>query len=178
CEWRIEFNKSGKTRYVPLSDTAISVLESIERIPGVDHIFFNPDTKLPYVNIFPAWDSVRKAARLKDVHLHDLRHTHASMLVNMGLGIYVVQRILGHSSVRTTERYSHLDHGTVLKATNVLSDHLKQLTAKERIVAVDPFLMMEKNGELALKRHKKESQCQKTATLPFTPKPSIGSSTL
>jgi len=56
--------------------------------------------------------SIRTAfdrAGLQDCSLHTLRHTHASRLVQMGMSIYEVQKILGHNDIRTTMRYSHLE---------------------------------------------------------------------
>ena len=60
----------------------------------------------------------RTLAGLTDVRLHDLRHSHASFLVNAGRTLYEVQHILGHSQVATTQRYAHLSPDTLLAATN------------------------------------------------------------
>lgn len=48
-------------------------------------------------------------AGLNDCSLHTLRHTHASRLVQMGMSIYEVQKVLGHNDIRTTMRYAHLE---------------------------------------------------------------------
>lgn len=42
------------------------------------------------------------------MRIHDLRHTYASTLVNNGVPLYDVQKLLGHAHIRTTERYAHL----------------------------------------------------------------------
>ena len=60
----------------------------------------------------------RTLAGLTDVRLHDLRHSHASFLVNAGRTLYEVQHILGHSQVATTQRYAHLSPDTLWAATN------------------------------------------------------------
>ena len=60
--------------------------------------------------------AIRKAfdrAGLHDCSLHTLRHTHASRLVQMGMSIYEVQKVLGHSDIRTTMRYAHLEQTQV-----------------------------------------------------------------
>lgn len=51
---------------------------------------------------------VRNHAKLLDVSAHTLRHTFASRLVQRGVSIYEVQKLLGHADIRMTERYSHL----------------------------------------------------------------------
>jgi len=50
----------------------------------------------------------RKAAKMEGVNFHDLRHSCASILIASGADLYTVSKILGHSSVITTQRYSHL----------------------------------------------------------------------
>ncbi len=116
--WTIEFNKSGKTRYVPLSDAAIQLIENLPRIEDCPYSFANPQTKQPYTSIHYAWDSVRKRAGLADLRIHDLRHSFASFLVNGGRSIYEVQKILGHTQIRTTQRYAHLSQETLLEAAS------------------------------------------------------------
>lgn len=116
--WRIPLSKSGKARHVPLSDAAIQMLgmarEQLGKLIGVETtsrcawIFPNPATRQPYNSIFYAWDRVRRISSLQDVRIHDLRHTFASTLVNQGVPIYEVQKVLGHQHIRTTERYAHL----------------------------------------------------------------------
>lgn len=51
---------------------------------------------------------IRDHAGLSDVTAHTLRHTCASRLVQAGVSIYKVQKFLGHSDIRMTERYAHL----------------------------------------------------------------------
>ena len=97
--WKIEFNKTGRTRYVPLSDGAIQVLQALPVIKGCEYPFANPDTKKPFVGIFYAWDTARKKAGMPDLRIHDLRHSFASFLINGGRSLYEVQKILGHTQV-------------------------------------------------------------------------------
>ena len=58
-----------------------------------------------------AWDSARETMGITDDHQfipHACRHTCASRLVQAGVDLYTVQRFLGHSTIRVTERYAHL----------------------------------------------------------------------
>lgn len=54
------------------------------------------------------------------IHFHSLRHSFASMLVQQGVNLYSVKEILGHSSITTTEVYSHLNIDSLHKAVEVL----------------------------------------------------------
>ena len=53
--------------------------------------------------------------------LHELRHTFASYLVQKGVSIFEVQKLLGHASVQTTQIYSHLDEQTLVNAVEKLN---------------------------------------------------------
>jgi integrase len=116
--WRIPMSKSGKARHVPLSRAAIEILSQLPRWERCPYVIPNPDTRLPYVQIHRAWDYVRKAAGLPDVRMHDLRHSMASNMVNSGRSIYEVAKVLGHSQLKMTQRYAHLNQETLLAAVD------------------------------------------------------------
>jgi site-specific recombinase XerD len=59
-----------------------------------------------------------------DVKCHSLRHSYASFLVNSGRTLYEVQHLLGHTQIKTTQRYSHLSQNTLLDATNAVNTAL------------------------------------------------------
>ena len=119
--WRIHTTKLGRPRHVPLSDGAVALLQSMKRFSGCPWAFPNPKTLKPYVSIFCSWNTARKAAGLKDVRIHDLRHSFASFLVNSGRTLYEVQHLLGHTQIKTTQRYSHLTQDTLLDASNAVT---------------------------------------------------------
>ena len=119
--WRIPFTKTGKPRTVPMSDGVMSILDTVPRIAGSAAVFPNPATGKPYVTIHDAWHTARKRAGLEDVRMHDLRHSFASILINSGRSLYEVQHLLGHTQVKTTERYAHLQQDTLMKAANVVA---------------------------------------------------------
>lgn len=63
-------------------------------------------------------DRIRRAERLppstgegrpaREVHYHDLRHSCASILISLGVDLHTVAKILGHTSINSTQRYAHL----------------------------------------------------------------------
>jgi integrase len=115
--WRIPLSKSGKVRHITLSETAVNFLTLVQgnnaKLLGAayescPYVFPNAKTLKPFCTIFYSWDTARKRAGLPEVRIHDLRHTFASTLVNNGVSLYEVQKLLGHAHIRTTERYAHL----------------------------------------------------------------------
>lgn len=58
------------------------------------------------------------AVGLNHVTLHDVRHSTASALINKGVDLYTVGKVLGHKSMASTARYAHLDMSTMNAAVN------------------------------------------------------------
>jgi len=55
-----------------------------------------------------AWRRARVAADMEHVNFHDLRHSCASIMLGLGVDLYTIGKILGHSNTQTTQRYAHL----------------------------------------------------------------------
>jgi integrase len=120
--WRIPLSKSGKARHVPLSDRVLRVLAQVPRWEGCPYVVPNPKTRKPYRSIFYSWDTARKQAGMPELRMHDLRHSLASFLVNAGRSLYEVKTILGHTQLKTTQRYAHLSQTTLLEAVEVAGE--------------------------------------------------------
>jgi integrase len=116
--WRIPMSKSGKPRTVPLSQTAVQLLETVPRFEGCPYVVPNPQTKQPFRSIWGSWKVAREQAGLPDCRVHDLRHSAASNAIAAGTSIWVVSRWLGHSKVTTTQRYAHVADKTLLDAVD------------------------------------------------------------
>jgi len=63
-----------------------------------------------------------RVVRIEDASVHTLRHTFASKLVQKGVNISVIQRLLGHKSVTTTMRYAHISADNLRDAVETLED--------------------------------------------------------
>ncbi len=116
--WRIPISKSGKARYVPISAGVEQLLANVPVYEGCDLVFPNPKTLKPYVSFFYAWDTVRKSVGLEDVRVHDLRHSFAVHTILDWCSLYEVQNILGHTQIKTTQRYAHLSQESLISAAN------------------------------------------------------------
>jgi integrase len=140
-QWRIPFTKTGRPRHVPLSDGVLQLLASMPHDEGCPWVFANPKTHKPYQSFFASWNTARKQAGLADVRIHDLRHSFASFLVNAGRSLYEVQKILGHTQVKTTQRYAHLSQDTLIDAANEVSKAVPLMMAMP--VSVDQVTLQQ-----------------------------------
>lgn len=114
--WFIPDSKTGKSRFVPLSQAAIDVIGKLPKWEKCPWLLPNPKTRKPFTSIKHAWDTARTEAGLPGLRLHDLRHSAASFMINAGIDLYAVGKILGHADHQSTMRYSHLANDTLLAA--------------------------------------------------------------
>lgn len=76
------------------------------------------------VGLQKIWGQIRERAGLKDVRIHDLRHSFASVGATGGDSLLVIGAVLGHKSEATTKRYAHLGNDPVRQATDRISTHI------------------------------------------------------
>lgn len=114
--WFIPTSKTGKSRHVPVSQAAVDAVAAPPRFKDCPWLVPNPDTLQPFVSIKHAWQGPRKAAGLPGSRIHDLRHSAASFMLNSGVDLFAVGKVLGHASYQSTQRYSHLANDTLLAA--------------------------------------------------------------
>lgn len=124
--WLIPKSKTGRARRVPLSQAALDVIAAIPRIDGCPWMLANPETGRPFVSIKNGWQAARAAAGLPGLRVHDLRHSAASFMVNSGVDLFAVGKVLGHASYQSTQRYAHLASDTLLAAVEAGAAKQKQ----------------------------------------------------
>ena len=117
--------KSKRERTIPLNRRALHTLK--ERSGSSGYVFTDAeglnirDKRL--TRLFA--EAVRRAGINPRLHFHSLRHTFASWLVQDGVSLYEVQKLLGHSNIAVTQVYSHLQpetlHSTVNRITIALT---------------------------------------------------------
>jgi integrase/recombinase XerD len=112
--------KGDKQRLVPMGTPALSALhlylESARPVFALDSdpvtdVLFLSRTGRPLERV-AVWQIVKrhaKAAGLSDVHPHTLRHSFATHLLSGGADLRVVQDLLGHADITTTQIYTHVD---------------------------------------------------------------------
>lgn len=121
CDYRkiLDTPKSNKERYIPLDPDVYEVLEMRKRNAG--YVFVDTDGQ-PFdeKRLERRLTQACKAAGLRRVTWHVLRHTFASQLAMRGVPLNVVQTLLGHSSITTTMRYAHVAPSSLRTAIDML----------------------------------------------------------
>jgi integrase len=100
--------KAGKSRTIPMNST---VLQLLAGNPHTSKYVFTGKRgdRLNGNFVRGRLKAATKALGLDSrLHFHSLRHTFASLLVQRGISLYHVQKLLGHSSPRVTEIYAHI----------------------------------------------------------------------
>ena len=118
-------SKTG-AKIVHLGQPVVELLQEALRIKGNPWVITGtlPDKRLS--DLQPFWQRVRARAGVKDVRIHDLRHTFASTAVAAGQGLPMIGKLLGHTQVQTTARYAHLAAEPVKMAADAVAQNLRQ----------------------------------------------------
>jgi len=117
--------KGAKDRQVPLHKTTLQLLRSYFKTYRPKTYLFNGQNKEQYSSksirsIIKV--SVRKSGIKKNVTPHTLRHSYATHLLESGVDLRIIQTILGHNNVKTTELYTHVSKSYLSKTYNPLED--------------------------------------------------------
>ena len=118
--------KGNKERFVPMSDQAKNFLNEyinyernqVQAKRGFEDILFlnNRGKRLTRVMIYNIIEETRKKVGIKKkISPHTLRHSFATHLLENGADIVSIQKMLGHSSITTTERYLHVTKKHLIK---------------------------------------------------------------
>jgi len=125
---RLSQTKTGP-RDVLLSDPASQILKALRT--GRKSLYVFPSIRNldhPRSSIDGLWRCVRSRAGLPDdIRLHDLRHTYASHAILSGESLPITGRLLGHTSPRSTRRYTHLDGGTLANAADKVAREIEKM---------------------------------------------------
>lgn len=128
----IEKAKGKKDRYVTLSPVLLDILRSYIQVyqprPTV-YLFEGEVPGTPYSaraaqKIFQM--ARNKAGIKKDVSFHSLRHSFATHILEKGIDIRYIKDILGHFSIKTTERYLHVRRDQLINIISPLDDIWKK----------------------------------------------------
>ena len=125
-------NKTIYHRFVPMTEALRNTLEIVKK-DAINEFVINAGqygTRVRKEYLTKSYRLITKAAGVPSF-LHKLRHTFASHLVQNGVDLYVVSKLLGHSSIKMTEIYAHLLPDNFQKAVMNLPTHEEPTLALE-----------------------------------------------
>lgn len=129
------FGKGEKERVVPILGAAVSALEDyLDRGRGAlvgrrpcDAVFLNArGGRLSRQSVHAIVEKYGRVAGIKGLHPHTLRHSFATHLLEGGADLRVVQELLGHSNIATTQLYTHVDRTHVRRVYLAAHPRAKQ----------------------------------------------------
>jgi integrase/recombinase XerD len=119
----IQDAKGGKDRQVPLDPTLLELLDIYFKEYTPKEYVFNGQIDLQYSSRSIA-QFLQKYSDIsgikKRVYPHLIRHCAATHLVEAGLDMSILQRILGHSNIKTTHIYGHISHNLISRVKTPL----------------------------------------------------------
>lgn len=119
---RVENTKAGKNRLIPINDALLAEFHVLRAAGGLSGLVFaNPRTRQPFTEVKKSFKSACRAAGIRGLRFHDLRHTFATRLIEAGADIITVKELLGHFSVRVTQRYTHPSQAQKRRAVDMLA---------------------------------------------------------
>ena len=111
----LDVTKTHNSRYVPYTEaTKVLLKKYIEENDFKNNKLFD----LSISGVESLFRRIKDRLNLNKFHPHMLRHTLATKLHKNGVSIMIVQKIMGHKNISTTERYIHFDLDDVLRAYN------------------------------------------------------------
>ena len=132
CIYDIDFSrgfirisgKGGKDRIIPIGDVAAwHIEEYLKRSrpqllrKHTDTLFISKNGRV-LTDDFPSWIVQKYASRIgltKPINAHTFRHTFATHMIKKGANLRIVQEMLGHSSLETTQIYTKVEIGDLKK---------------------------------------------------------------
>jgi integrase len=114
--------KAGKRRSVPMSQVVCQLLLARAQRSFDGFVFTVNGRRVVEYFVSHRFKACVRAAGLNEkLHFHSLRHTFATWLVQNGVNIYEVQKLLGHSNISVTQIYSHLVASELHRAVEKIS---------------------------------------------------------
>jgi integrase len=122
---QVQESKSGKKRLVPMNETVLGMLGQMTKTSEL--VFPSPKTGDKLDNVRRSFKRAVEGAGIKDFHFHDLRHTFATRMADKGADPFTLMKILGHSDIRMTSRYTHATDNALHRAVaNLVANPLQK----------------------------------------------------
>ncbi len=125
-------SKTGEKRVIPLSRRAWEMLKEKSRVRylATDHVFTADGRPVDRYRLSKTFKSICRRAGIEDMRFHDLRHTFATRLAQCGVDPYTIQRLMGHKTPFTTQRYAHHSVESLRKGIEEFEVRVEQILSQ------------------------------------------------
>jgi integrase len=118
---RLERTKTGKSRTIFINSVLLGVLMGLKKPQGKSSFVFLGPSGKPIADVKHSFRAACRRAEIKGLRFHDLRHYAATRMVEAGVDLVTVSKVLGHASIQTTMRYAHPTPENMQRAVEVLA---------------------------------------------------------
>ncbi len=119
----IKDSKGRKDRYVMLPEKLGEELKSYMALNNGNYLFEGRNGKISLKTIQKIFENaVKKSGIKKDVSCHTLRHSFATHLLENGIDVRIIQKLLGHTKLETTQIYTHVSNLQIKNIKSPLED--------------------------------------------------------
>lgn len=125
-------NKEPKT--IPMNETVYRLLIKKNKFRSMSGYVFTTEnnTRISPRNMAREFYNALRKAGIQDFRFHDLRHTFASRLVQSGVDLFSVAKLLGHKDIKTTQRYAHHYPESLRRSVQILDRFSKRVESPEQ----------------------------------------------
>ena len=127
---RAQKSKNKEDLIIPINEKLCSILQKrkSKKQKETDRIFKHSASEFRR-----AFKKALKGAGLDEkIRIHDLRHTYASWLAQMGAELIHIKTLLGHKEIRTTMRYAHLGIQSIRRVSDSLVQFIQGQSVQSR----------------------------------------------
>ncbi len=123
--------KNNERKVLPMNELLVRTFAGVREHSTSEDVFPRKEIRKDFSNTL-------KYAKITCFRFHDLRHTFASHLVMKGVDLMTVKELMGHKSIKMTERYSHLSQGHKIKAVEAIGSVMGHIwTPDEKVQQIE-----------------------------------------
>jgi len=117
-------SKTKEPKTIPINDTGFNMLLYKGKVVNMSGYVFTTQngTRILNTNLQREFWKIVEKAKVENFRFHDLRHTFATRLVQSGVDLYSVAKLLGHKDIKTTQRYAHHHIDSLRQSVRVLDN--------------------------------------------------------
>lgn len=126
--WTRPKTKAG-TRLIPLLPGMITLLQALPDGPNPHNLVFHHDDGAPFTQDQDQamWRQLLRDAHISHIRQHSIRRSTATLLMEAGVDVHIIQSVIGHSNITMTRAYQHVNLELARRAWQSLSPVLPQL---------------------------------------------------